>query len=108
MVLRHMVVESLPKRILAVKLADLGDLLAITPALQALRAAHPAARIDLLAPPSSAHLLRGAEYLDEVRTFDKFAFDSLKGLINVKSVSGTLRFLLGLRMSRYDVLLIFH
>jgi ADP-heptose:LPS heptosyltransferase len=28
-----------PRRILAVKLADLGDLLTITPALQALRAA---------------------------------------------------------------------
>ena len=63
------------KRILAVKLADLGDLLAVTPALQALRAAHPSARIDLLVPPSSAGLLRGAPYLDRILTFNKFAFD---------------------------------
>jgi lipopolysaccharide heptosyltransferase II len=97
-----------PKRILAVKLADLGDLLTITPALQALRAAHPAARIDLLAPPSSAHLLDGAPYVDTVITFDKFPFDSLSGLLDVGRVLQSLRFLFGLRLARYDTLAMFH
>lgn len=96
------------RRILAVKLADLGDLLTVTPALQALRAAHPGARIDLLTPLSSAQLLRGAPYLDDVITFDKFAFDSLGGLLDMGKVLHTLRFLLKLRLSSYDALVIFH
>ena len=54
MTLLYNVLMPTYERILAVKLADLGDLLTVTPALQALRAAHPGARIDLLAPPSSA------------------------------------------------------
>jgi len=96
------------KRILAVKLADLGDLLAVTPALQALRAAHPSARIDLLVPPSSAGLLRGAPYLDRILTFNKFAFDSIGGLLDPRSVAHTLAFLMKLRAARYDAVLIFH
>jgi heptosyltransferase-2 len=97
-----------PGRILAVKLADLGDLLMVTPALQALRAAHPHARLDILTPPASAHLLQGAPYLDNIVTFDKFAFDTLRGLLDPSSVSATLRFLLSLRRARYDALVIFH
>jgi heptosyltransferase-2 len=97
-----------PERILAVKLADLGDLLTVTPALQALRAAHPSARIDLLVPPSSAHLLRGSRFLDEIVTFDKFAFDSLRGLLSIRSLLSTLGFLLKLRRGRYDTLILFH
>lgn len=96
------------RRILAVKLADLGDLLMITPALQALRAAHPSASIDLLVPPSSEHLLKGAPYLDNIITFGKFAFDSLRGILNPGRVLDTVRFLWRLRQSGYDALAIFH
>jgi heptosyltransferase-2 len=96
------------KRILAVKLADLGDLLAITPALQALRASQPSARIDLLTPPSSAGLLKGAPFLDNIITFDKFAFDSLGSMLNLYGISRTIRFLLRLRRMGYDALAIFH
>jgi lipopolysaccharide heptosyltransferase II len=95
-------------KILAVKLADLGDLLMVTPALQALRAAHPNARIDLLVPPSSEGLLQGAPYLDRILRFDKFAFDSLKGLLNLPKTMRTLGFLAHLRGARYDALAIFH
>ncbi|MDQ3704783.1 MAG: glycosyltransferase family 9 protein [Chloroflexota bacterium] len=96
------------KRILAVKLADMGDLLTITPALQALRAAHPAARIDLLVPPRSADLLKDAPYVDRIVTFDKFAFDSLRGLLDVRGIAKTVSFLARLRASRYDGMAIFH
>ncbi len=96
------------RRILAVKLADLGDLLAVTPALQAIRAAHPSARIDLLVPPSSAELLRGSPFLDRIVTFDKFAFDSLRGLLDPRSVARSLLFLLKLRGTGYDTVVIFH
>lgn len=97
-----------PKRILAIKLADLGDLLTITPALQAIRAAHPQARLDLLVPPGSAHLLSGSPIVDEVIAFDKFAFDTLGGIFNLKALARTLTFLLKLRARRYDTLLLFH
>src|ERR671933_628915 len=83
-------------RILAVKLADLGDLLTVTPALQALRAAHPGARIDLLPPPSSAGLLRGAAYVDHILTFDKFSFDRGSGVLDLPRLVAAARCLLGL------------
>lgn len=97
-----------PRKILAIKFADLGDLLTITPALQALRAAYPASRIDLLAPPRSAHLLQGAPYIDNILRFDKFVFDSLDGLLNVPGLIRTIRFLIRLRAAGYDTLAIFH
>lgn len=96
------------KHILAIKLADLGDLLAVTPALQALRAAQPRARIDLLVPPGSAKLLHGARFVDKIITFDKFTFDTLGGLLDLPSLMRTARFLLSLRRARYDAVVIFH
>ncbi len=97
-----------PKRILAVKLADMGDLLTVTPALQALRAAHPSAQIDLLAPPSSAAVLRGASYIDRIIAFDKFAFDNLSSLLDIRSLAKTTAFMARLRLVRYDTLVLFH
>src|SRR4051812_39854642 len=96
------------KRILAVKLADLGDLLTVTPALQALRSAHPSARIDLLVPPSSASLLEGAGYIDRILTFDKFPFDRKRGLLSIQRLAATTRFMLSLRLARYDAMILFH
>lgn len=96
------------ERILAVKLADLGDLLAVTPALQALRAAHPSARIDLLVPPSSASLLEGAPFLDRIVSYNKYLFDSLHGLLSPGAVISALGLLLRLRRERYDALVLFH
>jgi ADP-heptose:LPS heptosyltransferase len=62
-------------RILVVKLASLGDLLTITPALRALRATFTDAHIGVLTTPSSAAALRGLDSFDELLTFDKFEFD---------------------------------
>ncbi|MEO8287842.1 MAG: glycosyltransferase family 9 protein [Chloroflexota bacterium] len=100
--------QHIYRRILAVKLADLGDLLTVTPALQALHAAHPTAKIDLLTPPSSEQLLQGAPYLNNIITFDKFPFDSLRAMLNPGRVLNTLLFLLRLRRAKYDALAIFH
>ncbi|HET9494542.1 MAG TPA: glycosyl transferase, partial [Chloroflexia bacterium] len=96
------------KRILAIKLADLGDLLAVTPALQALRDAHPDARIDLLVPPTSASLLEGAPFVDRIVSYDKYLFDSLRGLLSPSAVLSALGLLVRLRRERYDALAVFH
>ncbi len=46
-----------PERILAIKLADLGDLLVTEPALRSLRTAYPDAAIDILTTPTAAALV---------------------------------------------------
>lgn len=96
------------RRILAVKLADLGDLLTITPALQALKAAHPYARLDLLAMPHSARILQGAPYLDNIVEFDKLPFDKPRELLSPRRLLSSARGLLTLRLARYDAFAIFH
>lgn len=54
-------------RVLAVRLDNLGDVVMVTPALRALRAALPAgARLDLLASPAGASLAPLLEDVDEV------------------------------------------
>jgi lipopolysaccharide heptosyltransferase II len=95
-------------RILCVKLADIGDVLLCTPAIRALRARHPGARIDLLTPPSSAAVLRRAPEIDEVIVFNKFPFDTLGSLFDLQVVAGALRFLYSLSRRRYDAILLFH
>ena len=53
------------ERILVVQPRDLGDCLLTTPALRALRLARPRARIDLLAQPLAAQVVRGSDLVDE-------------------------------------------
>jgi ADP-heptose:LPS heptosyltransferase len=96
------------RRILAVKLADLGDLLTVTPALQALRAAHPQAKIDLLAPPSSARILDGAPYIDNIIEFDGLSFSSRFAIFHPVKLARIARELISLRLARYDAFVVFH
>jgi ADP-heptose:LPS heptosyltransferase len=97
---------SAEKRILVIKLADLGDLLSITPALRALRNGLPGANISALVTPSSAPLLQDSDLVDEVIPFDKFAFDrkreAYKGIPNAVGLARELR------ARRFDALAIFH
>ena len=93
---------------MCVKLADIGDVLLCTPAIRALRTRWPDAQIDLLTPPSSAAVLRHAPELDETLVFNKFPFDTLGSLFDLKTVGGALGFLIGLARRRYDAILIFH
>lgn len=96
------------KRILAIKLADLGDVLLTLPALAALRRSLPDARIDILVPPTSASLARMSPVFDEVIVFDKFQFDSRLSLLRLRSYGGVSRLLQLLRSKRYTHLLLLH
>lgn len=95
-------------RILAVKLADLGDLLTVTPALQALHSSYPEAEIDLLAQPSSASILEGAPYLSSIIPFDGFSSYDPAASFHPLRLAKIARFLLALRLRRYDAFAIFH
>lgn len=54
------------RRVLAVRLDQMGDVLMTTPALQALREALPEARVSLLTSPSGAALAPGLDMVHEV------------------------------------------
>lgn len=59
-----------PRAILAVQLAGLGDLLMSAPALQALRAAHPDSRLDLLTWSKHRDAARLLSGVDAVHTLE--------------------------------------
>jgi heptosyltransferase-2 len=94
------------KRILVVKLADLGDLLTATPAIRALRLAHPRAHLGALVTPKSAPLLEGTDLVDEIIPFEKAAFDHPLGAGT--SLPKALRLTRQLRTRRWDALALLH
>src|SRR5437660_4955186 len=93
-------------RILVVKLASLGHLLTITPALRALRTTVGDAHIGVLTTPGSAPALRGLDSHDEIITFDKFAFDRPSDA--VRSLPSALHLTSELRAGDWDTLVLLH
>lgn len=95
--------------ILVVKLATIGDLLLATPALRALRASYPHAKIDLLVTPSSAGVLDDWEIIDQVIVLDKYLFDYPKQFLtnpfNLLKLRPLLR---ALRSGDYDAVILMH
>ena len=69
------------RRFLIVQLADIGDLILSTPALAALREAHPDAHVAMLTTAHAAPVLPPG-LVDEVIAFDKHTFDSPKALLH--------------------------
>lgn len=96
-----------PRRILAIKLADLGDVLNITPALAALRHSFPQARLDVLVNPHTASLLHGSTLVDEVVVFPKTNFEGV-GAFRPAAWLPLGRYMRDLRRRRYDAVLDFH
>lgn len=97
-----------PKRILVVKLSDIGDVLTATPALRALRESFPAARLDALIPPNSAPVLAESPLVDDVIVFDKFQYDRPIDAFRPSSLAALVRFARDLRRQCYDCLVILH
>ncbi len=96
-----------PRRLLAIKLADLGDVLNITPALRALRQSFPQTRIDALVNPHTAVLLRHSTLVDEVVVFPKTSFEGLSAL-HPTHWAPLLQNLGVLRRRGYDAVVNFH
>ena len=91
------------ERILAVQLADIGDLVLTTPALAALREARPAATIDLLAAAHALPLLpRGL--VDNTLPFQRAGISASRALL----APGNWPLLLQIARRRYDALILFH
>jgi ADP-heptose:LPS heptosyltransferase len=96
-------------RICVIKLATLGDLLLATPALHALRERYPEATIDVLTTPASAELLRDSQLVRRIFSFDKYAFDSPRQLLqDLRPTLASSGLLVRLRKERYDAALLFH
>jgi ADP-heptose:LPS heptosyltransferase len=96
------------RRILVVRADNIGDVVTTTPALRALRAAAPAARIDLLASPAGAAVVPMVPELDGVLTVSA-SWQQLPGAAGTDAAADAVaeRALLDrLAAGRYDVLLV--
>jgi heptosyltransferase-2 len=90
-------------RFLIVQLADIGDLVLSTPAMAALREAHPQAHIALLTSAHAAPIVE-TPLVDEIITFDRRQFNSSRSLLKPSN----LRRIFGLRKGRYDTVIYLH
>ncbi len=97
----------LMRRFLIVQLADIGDLILSTPALAALRAAHPDAHIAVLTTTHAAPVLP-PNLADEVIAFDKHSFDQPSSLLRPGKLREALALAGRLRRGHYDTTLFFH
>lgn len=63
--------EAAPRDILVIHVTRIGDTLLATPALRAIAAAHPQARLTVLAHPKRAEILRHLPFVAQVGTITK-------------------------------------
>lgn len=79
-----------PRSILVIQLRRLGDVILTTPALEALKARHPAAKLDFLVEAPGAEAVQGNPCIDEVLSYD------------AGSMAGALSWGLRIRARKYD------
>jgi len=96
------------RRILVVKLADIGDVLTATPALRALRRTFPHAHITALIPPHCRELLEGSPLVNELILLDKRQFDTFGGTLKAGMPLALARVAARLRGGRFDAVLMLH
>jgi ADP-heptose:LPS heptosyltransferase len=97
-----------PRRILVVKLADIGDAVLALPAIQALRSAMPSAQLDVLTTGAGANVFSRSPSVDEVITLDKQRFDHVKGLISPSGLFDLASLSAKLRLKRYESVFLLH
>ncbi|MCC7208944.1 MAG: WecB/TagA/CpsF family glycosyltransferase [Anaerolineae bacterium] len=95
-------------RILAVKIADIGDLILTTPALRAVRQTFPHARLDILTTTHSAAILNGTGLVDGVVEYRVRQFERARDMLRLSTLQENLRLMARLRAGQYDTVLVFH
>ncbi|MEX1158961.1 MAG: glycosyltransferase family 9 protein [Thermomicrobiales bacterium] len=103
-----MTTRNAPRRVLAIKLADLGDLLLCEPAFRSLRTAFSDARIDVLTTPSSAALLSLIGHDLRAVAFPKHLFDVPSAVTNPLNARHAASLAVRLRVARYDRVVVLH
>ena len=88
------------QRILLIRLDRIGDVLLSTPALEAVRAAHPTAHLAMLVRPPCDQLLESHPALNQVLVYEKDGAH--------RGWGATLAFAWRLRRERFDTALILH
>ena len=96
------------RRVLVVKLADIGDAIGTLPALRALRDLLPDARIDALVAPGARIVLEHEPSVNEVLTLAKQAYDAPRGVLSPRALRDLTRFGRMLRARRYDAVIFLH
>ena len=100
------------KRILVVKLADIGDVLTATPALRSLRRTFPHAHISALVAPHCRGILANPglapALVDEEITFAKANFDRPAGTLSASGARALAGLAVRLRRGHFDTLVLLH
>jgi heptosyltransferase-2 len=96
------------RRILVVKLADIGDALLTTPALRAVRETFPDARIAMLVTPAARSVVERCRYIDELITFEKSRYDAPADALGPGQLADVLSLGLNLRRKRFDAVVLLH
>lgn len=92
------------RHILLVQLADIGDLVTTTPAIQALREELPDAHLTLLTTAHAAPILHNTGLVDKIITFDRQSFNSSIAFFKPANLTR----LFALRRDNYDTIIYFH
>ena len=87
-------------KILITRTDRIGDVLLSTPAIKAVRDAHPEAHIAVMVRPYAEEIVRGNPYINEVIIYDKYA--------RHKNFLSTFFFALGLRKKNFDLAIHLH
>jgi ADP-heptose:LPS heptosyltransferase len=97
------------ERILVIRLGAVGDVVRTLPAVSALRAGYPGARIAWLVEPASASVVRGQPWLDEVIVFPRGELGALRRAGRLLALGRALRgFAAELRARHFDLVVDFH
>jgi len=92
------------RKILAIRLAYIGDLVMTLPALEALKALYPEAEIHLLTSRRAAPVASGHPALDRIVTYDAPWFYPQKGRFRVKEYRALMK---ALKKESYDLVIDF-
>lgn len=87
-------------KIIILKRDKLGDLLLTTPMLQILKELYPKAKLSVIAPESSAWILKDAPFIDKLYSYPQPKFFSLR---SIASIFLQITIFLKIRKEQYDI-----